>query len=87
MDDIRQHIDEVAEDQRQYVLEALDRLINAIEDNTTKSEIVGAVEVIAEKSPKMMNRLKALLGRVAEKAGEVAVLKAIDYVMQSASGS
>jgi hypothetical protein len=47
---------------------------------------VGAVEVVAEKSPTLIDRLKKLCAAAAEKTGEIAVQKAIEYVLQAGSG-
>jgi hypothetical protein len=82
--EIENHIDEVAQGQRQHVRDAIALLVAAVNDNTVpKSKVVGAVEIVSEKSPKIMDRLKKLCGKATDKAGELIVQKAIEYVMQS----
>ena len=58
---LKNHLDEVAEEQRQAVQEAIDLLISAIENNAIpKSRVVAAAETIANASDKMKRVLRDL---------------------------
>ncbi|MBV8608577.1 MAG: hypothetical protein JO034_14100 [Singulisphaera sp.] len=58
---LKNHLDEVAEEQRQAVQDAIDLLISAIENNTIpKSRVVAAAETIANASGKMKRVLRDL---------------------------
>jgi|SRR5271157_3844208 len=86
--DLKRDIDDVGKDQRQHVLDAINLLVRAIDDHTLpKSHLVGAIETVAGKSPRMMDRLKSLCSVAAKEAGEISVQRAIEYVLQSSSKS
>ena len=58
---LKNHLDEVAEEQRQAVQDAIDLLISAIENNgIPKSRVVAAAETIANASDKMKRVLRDL---------------------------
>jgi len=79
---LKDHVDEVAEAQRQEFYDAVELLVRALDDHTlSKGELIGAAEKVAGKSPGMKARLKALCKLpISGKVGEKVVMKVLDLV-------
>ena len=79
---MKQHIEEVAEGDASTWSMALEPSTRAPSDHTVpRAELVAAVEKIAQKSPTMKRCLKSIYSITSNKAGDILVKKAIDYVL------